>query len=229
MPPSSLYIQRYGITLCRLTSADLEFVRSMRNDPLIRRNMEFQQHITPKMQQQWFKRINNENNWFFVIYHKGEKIGLISTFNLHQIGKGAANAGIFIWQPDLLGTPVPVYAVLALLDFSFFILGLKRTQVKIKSTNKRALAYNKGLGYQLLPDAAKTDAFEIYELTAKRYLKTAAKLRKIAAKIHGNESLLRYQSDLLPQLHHKLQTLFPALKKELNLTVEVIGKSHGGQ
>ncbi len=71
-----MIIKKYGITLERLTEADIELVRQHRNSELIRRRMFYQNQITEEEQKKWFAKINNDLNYYFLILHKGKKIGL---------------------------------------------------------------------------------------------------------------------------------------------------------
>ena len=40
--------------------------------------MEFHEEITPHMQENWFNRINNDNNLYYIIQYEGNDIGLIN-------------------------------------------------------------------------------------------------------------------------------------------------------
>ncbi|MGL4599392.1 MAG: hypothetical protein ACRCYO_17850, partial [Bacteroidia bacterium] len=57
----------YCIELVRLQQEHLELLRTHRNAENVNRFMEFREHITITMQQEWFERINNRNNNYFLI------------------------------------------------------------------------------------------------------------------------------------------------------------------
>ena len=98
-------ITNYGVTLSRLTEDKIELVRNWRNDPKIAQYMEFKEHITPEMQLNWFKKINNENNYFFIIEFEGKEIGLINVKDIHyseKVGEG----GIFIYDDNYLNSDI---------------------------------------------------------------------------------------------------------------------------
>jgi hypothetical protein len=40
--------------------------------------MFYKGEITPQMQDEWFESIDNEQNFFFLIYHKQQPVGLIN-------------------------------------------------------------------------------------------------------------------------------------------------------
>ena len=125
----SFTIERYGIVLRRLTAADIELVRRWRNDATVNQYMEYREYITAEMQKKWFHSINNDNNLFYVIEYKGEKIGLISTFAIDW-NKRQAECGIFVWAKKYWQSVVPVYAVLAMLDINFLVLDFDKFNVE---------------------------------------------------------------------------------------------------
>ncbi|MCG6538004.1 MAG: GNAT family N-acetyltransferase, partial [Syntrophales bacterium LBB04] len=84
-------------------------VRNWRNDPKITQYMEYKEYITPEMQKAWFNRINNDNNYYFIIEYEGKEIGLINTKDIdHEKQEG--EGGIYIYDDSCLKTDVPVRA-----------------------------------------------------------------------------------------------------------------------
>jgi len=216
----SFKIERYGVVLRRLVEADIELVRQWRNDAAINQYMEYREHITAEMQQKWFRSIDNDQNLFYVIIYKGEKIGLISTFAIDW-NKGAAECGIFIWAKAYWQGVVPVFAVLAMLDINFLVLGLESFFVKIHDNNFRAKVYNKALGYKLVENQAES-MFKHYYLTRKNYLLKGKKLRKMATKLNGRSTKITIESSIEASffLLEKLQKIDEETIKTLDLTIE---------
>ena len=60
-------ISKYDVDLHRLTKDKIEEVRQWRNDPKISQFMEYRDYITPEMQDAWFKRIDNDRNYYYII------------------------------------------------------------------------------------------------------------------------------------------------------------------
>ncbi|OWY24993.1 GNAT family N-acetyltransferase [Sphingobacteriales bacterium UPWRP_1] len=179
---------RYGVTLSKLTENHLEMVRYWRNHPEVSKYMEFRQPITAEMQKNWFAAVNNSENFFFIIEHNKNAVGLISTANINYHSK-TGSCGIFVWDAAWAGSPVPVFAALSMLDFVFLILDLEYTNIKVHKENKKAVAYNLSLGYELLPDTAGS-VFRQYRLQREKYFIKAAFLRKLGKKMFGNASYL---------------------------------------
>lgn len=170
-------ITNYGIILSRLTEYKIEVVRNWRNDPKIAQYMEFKDYITPKMQLDWFKKINNDNNYFFIIEFEGREIGLINVKEIdndEKMGEG----GIFIYDDNYLNSDVSFRASLCLNDFCFETLQLKRMKAHILRNNKRAIQFNKFLGYKI---AENQDGIlnQLYYLTKDDYSIKKEKIIKL--------------------------------------------------
>lgn len=142
----------YGITLKLLTEEKIEMIRQWRNDPKIKQYMEYREYITSEMQRKWFANLNNgKDNFYWIIEYQGEEIGLINLKDIDFVNK-TAEPGIFIWDDGYIGTEVPLRATLTRNDFAWEVLHLETLHCHILCDNKRAIKYNKALGFKLLPD-----------------------------------------------------------------------------
>lgn len=172
-----MIIEQYDVKLSRLTFDDVELVRQHRNSQRIQQYMAVKKTITQKMQERWFESINNNLNYYFIIEYKGEKIGLINCKEVnqkHMYGEG----GIFIWKQEVWNTHVPVMATLAFTDSIFYEFEISnKSFVQIIRENKRAIEYNKQLGYILIP-GQDGDLLQRYVLTKEDYASHSNKIRK---------------------------------------------------
>ena len=159
-----MMLKSYGVTLTRLTVNDLEKVRKWRNDPKIQNTMLFKDYITKEQQRQWFQTINNDCNYYFIINYNKNDIGLV---NLKNIDLSSAEAGIFIGEYEYWDTMLGFCAVLALNDFAFNDLNLKYLLATIIDNNKRAVRFNRLLGYELIEK--KDDDVGLYKLEKEAY------------------------------------------------------------
>lgn len=161
--------EKYGVTLKRLTVDKIELVRNWRNDPKISQYMEYRDYITPEMQAKWFAKVDNENNYYFIIAYKGLEIGLTNVKDIDYAEK-TGEGGIFIYEDTFLNSDIPFRVIFALNDFCFDELHLEKMIAHIMSDNKRAIDFNRVLGYKkdaLSPDSGKMT----YILTKEDYLK----------------------------------------------------------
>lgn len=170
-------IQGYGITLHRLTADKIELLRQWRNHPKIQRFMEYREKITPEQQIAWFKRIDNENNYYFIIEVDGKEIGCINIRDI-DYEKGEGEPGIFIWDDDYLNGTTSFQTSLCMSDFIYDKLGLKRLVIHVLSDNKRAIKYNLSIGYKLSPN--QEDIYnQEYTQTREDYYRVRERLKRL--------------------------------------------------
>lgn len=142
-------IQRGSIILKQITLSDLEMIRQWRNSTSVNQYMEYRDYITPEMQQQWFRKINNEQHLYFLITVNQKAIGLIYGADINWRKNMVGNAGIFIAREEDLENSYALEASVLINDWAFSI-GIETIFIKILRNNKRAILYNKAMGYQLL-------------------------------------------------------------------------------
>ena len=60
-------LNSYGLVLKRLGYQNIEMVRMWRNSEAVRQYMEFKGHITIEMQKRWFKSLNKDYDYYYII------------------------------------------------------------------------------------------------------------------------------------------------------------------
>jgi len=186
-------IIRYNVCLHRLDVHQLELLRYWRNSSYISQYMEYKEHITANMQKEWFKKIDNINNFFFIIEYNDSPLGLINISNINW-EKGVADTGLFVWDEKYINSHIPVLASLGMLDVFFQFFGLTKVTAKVKNDNLKAINYNASLGFGLVDEFKNTD-FSLYELEASHYFKHAASLRRSAEKLYNNNAEIKLDSE----------------------------------
>lgn len=181
-----MIIHKYGVTLKRITEDDIELLRQWRNSDQIKRNMEYREYITPEMQKKWFDSINNYNNFYYLIIYKGDKIGVINEKNIDRNGKGTSEAGLFIADEKYLKSYIPLLASLIMIEANFYLLGGKESYIRTLKGNKKAIEYNKSLGYQLC-DGQEDVENQLYVLTRENFEKKTRKIRKAASRFTDSD------------------------------------------
>ena len=176
---------KYGIILRRLRESDIELVRTWRNSQQINQFMEYREHITPEMQQEWFKSVDNFENFFYIIEYQGEDIGLINSSKI-EWETVSSEGGIFLWDEKYYETFVPVWASLCILETSYFILGASTSKIKTIKDNERAKKLNLHLGYELLPGQEEVYN-QVYLMTAESFRLHASRLMKAARLLAGDD------------------------------------------
>lgn|GEM_PF-4353798 len=141
-----LVLERFHLVLSRVERDDIEIIRQGRNAEHVRRMHRHQAPITPAQQEAWFARIDNEWNYFFVIHHRGRKVGVVYVAEFTP-QMATSNCGVFVWDHDALGSRVPLMAILTVLDFFFFDLQGGGTSSVVLRSNTAALRMNEFFGF----------------------------------------------------------------------------------
>jgi len=168
-------LEGYGVRLKRLTHDKIEIVRQWRNDPKIQQHMFYREYITPEMQERWFAKLDKKCNFYFIIYYEEKEIGLINIKDINWETK-IGEPGIFIYEDAYLNGDVAIRATFVLTDFGFYTLGLELLKGHILPNNKRAVRFNKALGYVLCDAEANEwvlnkESYEKHTTLIKEYLK----------------------------------------------------------
>ncbi|MCW5906264.1 MAG: GNAT family N-acetyltransferase [Chitinophagales bacterium] len=213
-------VTRYGVTLERLTAEKTEVVRQWRNDRKIMRFMFYQGEITPEMQREWFTSIDNEQNFFFLIYINSEPIGLINISSIDWENK-TAYTGLFIYDDKYLGTDIPVSASLGMLDVFFLLFDVQLVYAKVKGSNKVAHRYNTSLGFTQTKKIELGLGYE-YMLQKEIYLLETKQIRNAAIHLKGNKTTIELDNSPIDSwVKDKLAKAKPDVLK--NLEVVIIG------
>lgn len=178
---------KYGITLNRLREDDIELVRQKRNSPGIRKFMNYREHITPEMQKEWFHEIDNINNFYFVIEYKNEKIGLVNDKNINW-EKKTAESGLFIWDKKYLNSALPFLASMLMFEAAYLFLDWHSAFIKVRKDNKKAISYNKSLGYITTEDLPDCDYIKM-EMTREVFAGSYEKLKKSLSHFPESEKI----------------------------------------
>ena len=177
-------LEDYGVILRQLSHDRIETVRQWRNHPKIQQYMEYREEITPEMQERWYQRISNKNNYFFIVEYCGKCVGLI---NIRDIDKNRTygESGIFIWDDDVLRSGVAVKAGLTMYDFAFNDLNLDYLVAHIYNTNPASIKYHAKFGFKLSEIKLNLNipVNQLYKLTKEDYLKLTDEEKYRTAKI----------------------------------------------
>ncbi|MBS1617015.1 MAG: GNAT family N-acetyltransferase [Bacteroidetes bacterium] len=185
-----MIIRKYGLELVRLRTDHIEMIRQWRNDPKIQKHMFFQATITAEMQQRWYESVNNDQNYYFLIYKDRQPCGLISISSI-DFDMRNAFAGLFIYDDRYIGTDVPVRASLSILDVFFTFTNLESIYAKVRDSNLVAHLYNTSLGFKRMKKIELGQGYE-YCLKRENYLQATALLHKATQQLYGDKTSLEF-------------------------------------
>ncbi len=178
---------RYGISISLLTDADIEMVRQWRNDPVVVRNYQYREYITPEMQAEWFKTINNINNLYCIIEYKGEKVGVVNLKNIDW-EKMKFETGIFIPYEKYHNSPLPAMISLITTEIPFRLLNWNIGYAHVLKENKPTQTFIKQLGYELASGQEDKENQE-YFITSENFEKKAGRIRKAIDTVTGKSEM----------------------------------------
>ncbi len=142
-----MILQKENVVLRKLKEKDIEMVRTWRNDPKISQYMSFRDYITPEMQEEWFKKINNDSNYFFIINIDGKDVGLTEIKNIDHTNS-IGESGMFIYDDSYLNGIYSYLVAYIIFEFAFLTLKLNLIKSTVIDNNKRAVRFNKSLGFK---------------------------------------------------------------------------------
>ncbi len=174
-----MIIESNGITIERLREKDIEMVRKWRNSKFVKQFMIHQETITIEMQKEWFKSVDNFNNFYFLIIYKGKKVGLGNVKNIDW-EKKEGEAGIFITKQRLVGSILPIVGSLTLSDIVYKLLRLTRITAQIRQDNPRAKKLSKLTGSQLA-EGQEGKETQLYYITKEAFYKATKKFFALMA------------------------------------------------
>ena len=203
-----MQVTKYNLTLQRLRQEHIEQVRVWRNAVHVRKQMEYQEIITPEMQAKWFTSIDTVEHFYFLIKKENSAFGVANLKDIDWVNK-KAEAGVFVGETDFLHSLHPVFAVLVMMDLAFEKFGLKELRCQVSTENAGGILFNERLGY-IANEIQPKEWFIQYSLTRERYRQITAKLHRIAARSQKTELDITF-SPASTSLHKALLEKVPDL------------------
>jgi len=178
-------IKQYGITLRRVEKRDIELIRKVRNSQRIKDKMIYREHITKEMQEKWFKSIEKSTDGvYYIIIQNRKKTGLIDVKQINNSEE--TQAGLFMFDEKYYNSFIPVLASILLIKVGLYIVKTKdEGYIKVLKSNKKAIEYNKSLGYIKIDE---TNDYIKMKITVKSYEKATKKILKAIKTIYGNSN-----------------------------------------
>jgi UDP-4-amino-4,6-dideoxy-N-acetyl-beta-L-altrosamine N-acetyltransferase len=169
-------IEKFGIQLEPLTLDTAMIVRQWRNSPKVSQFMDFKEQISEEQQIRWFENTVRSENKYFILKQNSISIGLIHLDRFNEIYKSAF-AGLFIGNESFEGTGIAFKASIALLEYAFEELKLKKVFAKVHQNNGAAIAYNSNLGFEF--DGTESDLFLRLKITPDSFYEYRTKLMNL--------------------------------------------------
>lgn len=142
---SVVFLRGYRTTLRPMIESDIPLLTKWINDPEVRKNLGTQLPKT-EVDEREFVQNRSKSNIVLMIEVEGTPIG---TMGLHGIRypDATATTGAMIGEKSYWGKGYGTDAKMALLDYAFNTLGLRRVKSEAIVSNKRSIAYSMHCGY----------------------------------------------------------------------------------
>jgi len=180
-----MVFQFYNLTFRRLDHSRIELLRSWRNAEWVRPYMHDRKHITPEMQDKWFRSIDNLKNWYFIIELRGEPVGAVSLRDV-DLEKGVAEPGILMARDD---EELMVPAAIAMLfqgEIGFHLFGLRSFIAHLYRSHTRSLSNQFVVGAKIVGDFGENSIYA--EGTKEAFDQKKPKIRSALNTLFGEET-----------------------------------------
>ncbi|MFH6955656.1 GNAT family N-acetyltransferase [Pseudoalteromonas sp. XMcav1-K] len=141
-------LSNFSVELHPLKEEHLELMRSWRNSDFVKQYLHFQGEITEEMQRNWFYSLNESNSYYFLMHNGSEYFGSCGLKNVNA-QRREAEGTIFVGEERFVGGLDSIKAIFIMYEFAFSYLGVDKIVGDIISSNKRAIRFNKLLGFNI--------------------------------------------------------------------------------
>jgi RimJ/RimL family protein N-acetyltransferase len=188
-----MVISKFGIELSLLQHSQLELIRGWRNSDAVRGVFEYKKFISKEDHLGWFSKLNPKNNFYFVFSYQDMPLGVVSIKDVDWDLR-SGEAGIFLGDTIFVESPIPVVAVIVMMQWAFEVLELEDLYAKIFKENDAAKKFNTALGYQLMDGQDKLD-FQRYRVSKADFSGKVKNLVKSLVRAYGPEMIIKYDED----------------------------------
>jgi UDP-4-amino-4,6-dideoxy-N-acetyl-beta-L-altrosamine N-acetyltransferase len=151
---------QFGITFKPLSEANLEMVRIWRNSDDVRLFMQYQEIITPEQQQTWFQQLDKTANYYFVAYQNEMPFGVYNVKDI-DFNIGIGEVGVFLKSRNIWESDSSMRGSIGLAVIAFQILKINILKCHVLKSNKKVLAYNQQMGFQINEKVDNDISFEL--------------------------------------------------------------------
>jgi len=159
-------IYKYGITLSLLKMEDVAYVSQMLN-PSEEDSLDALKDNTAEKVGAWIESNYNFESFYFIIEHKGVKIGLIAEKELDW-QKRTSEFELVLWDETLTKQNIPLLAVRCLLETGFYYLYWNSFKTTVNQADSKRIETLNILGFRLSGDS-KPGGDQEYSLTRNQF------------------------------------------------------------
>ena len=143
-----MIIEGKRVSLKLIQQEDIELIRNWCNPEDVNQFFILPGYISKEQQKKWFEKVlTSGRDYFFLIIVDGEPIGLAEIKNIDW-DRREGETGIFIAKDEYKNNLFSFEASYLIGKHFFETLNMRKAKIEILDSNKRALRYNKALGFK---------------------------------------------------------------------------------
>jgi len=164
----------YDVELNVVGIRDLITLRHWRNKPEIKDKMEDDSYILPRQHRMWYENnVMKDGNGYWIVKYKNIPVGYIQ-IKINKIAN-TVEPGSFLVDSPVRHALLAYSLLLIQLDISFYVVKAKKSIVKIRNNNLRAIRFSEQFGYI---EESVDEVFSTYTLCYDDYSKAKEKFTK---------------------------------------------------
>lgn len=140
-------ICKYGISLSRLGTSDIDFVLQKLHDTGYYPFPPEVEELTYDQKLDWFGSINNPKTVYLLVEHDGIKQGLIMLNNINWEDRNCSTQH-FYWDDDTANSQLPFICTMILLEIGFYYLNWNTVFTSVKLNDAVSETILKKTGYK---------------------------------------------------------------------------------
>ena len=164
----------YGVELHIVDVTNLITLRHWRNQPEIRSKMGNDSYISPHQHRMWYENhVMKSNNGYWIVKYKNTPVGYIQII-IDEINN-TVELGSFLVDSPVRHALLAYSLFLIHIDIVFYVVKAKKSIIKIRSNNIRAIRFSKQFGYI---ENSVSEEFSSYTLCYEDYSKAKERFTK---------------------------------------------------
>lgn len=137
-----------NIKLVDIKEGDLEQIRNWRNSKEVSQYMYTSEEITTEQQKNWFLKIQSDTSQkYWIIEYNGEKLGLVSLYNIKHNFKHCSWA-FYLGNTQVRGAGIGSKVEYTILEYVFETMHLNKLMCEVFSFNEKVIQMHKKFGFQ---------------------------------------------------------------------------------
>lgn len=135
------------VELKELKQDDIELVRSWRNSPEVATYMYNEKFITQEEQEEWFKNIDRNKSFYWVITYNGKKLGLASVNSIDKTLQSCFWA-FYIGDTSVRGAGIGAKVEYNIIEYVFNTLNLNKLRCEVLVINDKVIKMHEKFGFR---------------------------------------------------------------------------------